>query len=151
MAVKYDENVILTFTGRLYRRATSMMIAYALLGALIGVAAGMGIATANRTPELIPNFAVALGVVSAVIGGMIGRDRAFALRLMAQQALCQVQIERNTRSPAPAAASATEVNSRPPPPSPANPRRAGRRVLRRVVTVKVGARWRRRFRLKGRR
>jgi hypothetical protein len=122
MAVTYDENVILTFAERLYRRAASTVIAYALLGALIGALAGAGIAFATKTPDLIKGFAFAMGVVSAVIGGMIGSERAFAMRLLAQQALCQVQIERNTRGEAPAVASAAPVVSRPPPPSPSMPR-----------------------------
>lgn len=118
MAVTYNENVILIFAERLYRRAASTVIAYALLGAL----AGAGIAFAAKTPDLIKGFAFAMGVVSAVIGGMIGSERAFAMRLLAQQALCQVQIELNTRGEAPAVASAAPVVSRPPPPSPSMPR-----------------------------
>lgn len=51
MAVTYDENVILTFAERLYRRAASTVIAYALLGALIGALAGAGIAFATKTPR----------------------------------------------------------------------------------------------------
>jgi hypothetical protein len=50
MAVAYDENVILTFAERRYRRAASMVIAYALFGAMVGALAGVGIAIATRTP-----------------------------------------------------------------------------------------------------
>jgi hypothetical protein len=126
MAVTYDENIILTFTERLYRRAASMVIAYALFGAMVGALAGVGIAIATSTPELIKGVAAAIGAVGAVIGGMVGSERAFALRLLAQQALCQVQFERNTRGAAPAAASAVPVVSRPPPPPTSMPRGGAR-------------------------
>jgi len=40
---------------------------------------------------------IIVALVGAVLGYLVGNDRAFALRLMAQTALCQMQIERNTR------------------------------------------------------
>ena len=38
-----------------------------------------------------------VGLVGGALGVVVGSNRAFALRLMAQTALCQMQIERNTR------------------------------------------------------
>jgi hypothetical protein len=116
MAVTYNENVILTFAEWLYRRAAIMVIAYALFGAVVGVLAGLGAATtiATRTPDVIKGIVGGLGAVGTLLGGMFGSERAFALRLMAQQALCQMHIERNTRGTTPAVAS----SGRPPlPPS----------------------------------
>jgi hypothetical protein len=115
MTMMYDENVIVTFAERLYRRAASMTAAYALLGAMVGALAGVIIVIATRTPELIKAVATLLGVVSAVIGGIVGSERAFALRLLAQQALCQVQIERNTRTVVASAPNSSPAVSKPPP------------------------------------
>jgi hypothetical protein len=52
-------------------------------------------------------------LLGAVLGGIVGSERAFALRFAAQQALCQVQIERNTRGAAGAARAG--AMTRPPP------------------------------------
>jgi hypothetical protein len=41
-----------------------------------------------------------VGVAGLITDGMAGRAKAFLLQLQAQQALCQVQIEKNTRSAA---------------------------------------------------
>jgi len=38
-----------------------------------------------------------VALVGGALGAVVGNNRAFALRLMAQTALCQMQIERNTR------------------------------------------------------
>ncbi|MDB6092731.1 MAG: hypothetical protein JWM32_293 [Verrucomicrobia bacterium] len=38
-------------------------------------------------------------VVGGIMGVLVGRRKAQALRLQAQMALCQIQIEKNTRRP----------------------------------------------------
>jgi predicted membrane-bound spermidine synthase len=99
MAVSYDENVIVTFAERLYRRAATIVILCALLGCIVGAVGVELVAAAARVHSDATNgFAVLFALVAAVIGVLIGNERAFALRLLAQQALCQVQIERNTRA-----------------------------------------------------
>lgn len=78
-----------------------MVVAYMLFGAMVGalpilIAMGM-----NQFPSnLIGAVAAMGGLIGGVIGAMVGSERAFTLRLLAQQALCQVQIERNTRAAA---------------------------------------------------
>ena len=37
-------------------------------------------------------------IAGAIIGGLVGVERGFMLRLRAQNALCQVAIEQNTRA-----------------------------------------------------
>jgi hypothetical protein len=48
--------------------------------------------------QVIETLAFVLGILGAVSGYSRGRDKAFHLKLEAQVALCQVQIEVNTRS-----------------------------------------------------
>lgn len=116
MAVSYDENVIVSFADRLYRRASSMVVAYMLFGVMVGVlpvviAMGMN----HVRPNAIGAVAAMVGLIGGVIGAMVGSERAFTLRLLAQQALCQVQIERNTRA---AAMGMPPVRTAQPPPIP---------------------------------
>lgn len=94
---EFDESVIVEFADMLYRQAASIVIVYTMVGALVGAGIGAGLGTALR----IGSVMVAV-VVGAVVVGMAayqsGRQKAFALRLQAQVALCQVQIEANTRA-----------------------------------------------------
>lgn len=86
---EYDAAVIQRFADALYRQAGSILVTYALIGGLLGLVAG-GLLSGSVT-------AVLGGAVCGAIGASIGRQRGFTLRLQAQTALCQVQIERNTR------------------------------------------------------
>jgi len=61
-------------------------------GSLFGYAASLMFATS--TSLLAPGMAV-----GAVLGVVMGRRRAMELKLKAQMALCQIQIEENTRKP----------------------------------------------------
>ncbi len=96
MRVAYDENVITSFADDLYRRAASLIVGHTVLGGLAGAAVGLAGCLALRT-ELAGLGAVLLTLLGALVGLSLGRARAFALRLTAQTALCQVRIERNTR------------------------------------------------------
>lgn len=97
MPVAYDENVILSFADSLYRRAASLVFGHTVLGALAGAFLGLVGGGASQIPNLLILGTLSLTLVGAIIGASIGRARAFALRLAAQTALCQVRIERNTR------------------------------------------------------
>lgn len=90
---QYDANVIYEFADRLYAQARSIMVFYTLLGGLIGGVGGYLLDKEFRTGLLALGGLVVLGG----IGFAIGRERGFVLRLQAQTALCQVQIEQNTR------------------------------------------------------
>lgn len=117
MAVSYDENVIVTFAERLYSRSAAIVIVYTLFGAVIGALVVKGVVAAYRINSDATNgVTIVIALIFAVLGGMIGSARAFTLRLLAQQALCQLQIERNTRGLT--AANSAPVVSRPPPPPP---------------------------------
>lgn len=90
----YDENIIQAAADALYRHAASIVLTSTILGVILGLI--LGAFVANATP--LGGFAFLGG---AVLGGYIGWSRAqsaaFLLRLQAQTALCQVQIEKNTR------------------------------------------------------
>lgn len=90
MAAKYDPSVIQEFADRLYQKANGIIRNYTILGViLLGFA---GLASSE------PIFGVIGSVVGGVIGYAIGKEKAFSYKLQAQTALCQVQVEINSRS-----------------------------------------------------
>ena len=93
--VQYDPGVIQSFADGLYRAADRIVMMTAIIGALIGGAIGLAFGQAVGGGALI-------GLLGAAVGGFIGHSRGisktFQLRLQAQLALCQVEIEFNTRS-----------------------------------------------------
>ena len=97
----YAPEVIQSSVDRLYARAALSAVVSTALGILIGLVAAPFIlqslpaVLAVRCPEWIP------AVVLGVIGLGQGLERGVQLRLQAQTALCQLQIERNTRGQAP--------------------------------------------------
>jgi hypothetical protein len=92
---KFDAQVILAFADDLYRQANSLPATYAALGAFVGLAFGAGAGAAIGLGGLIG--ALLAAVVLGAIAFSVGKQKAFALKLQAQVALCQVQIEANTR------------------------------------------------------
>jgi len=90
MPVRYDESIIQAFAQRLYGRATTITVLYGLFGFLVA-----GIAGAVWQNDTSLAFAVAL--IGALLGAAYGQSLAFTLKLQAQTALCQAQIEQHTR------------------------------------------------------
>ena len=91
---EYDPEVIRKFADRLYSRAATIEVMYTILGALVG--GGIGFA-ANYSLRSSQPLIYLLGLLLfGVLGYAAGSARAFLLRLQAQTALCQVQIEQNT-------------------------------------------------------
>ena len=89
MAMQYDPNIIVEFASRLYSKANSIVATYTFFGLMVGAFAGM--AWGGTTGAIVG------AIVIGVIGYSMGTEKAFQLRLQAQTALCQVQIELNTR------------------------------------------------------
>ena len=79
------------FADRLYFQARNIVTTHTLIGVLIGVAAG-GLISKGTGIWIIVGAAIA-----GAIAYQIGQAKAFALKLQAQTALCQVKIEENTR------------------------------------------------------
>ena len=113
--VHYDPDVIRQFSTRLYSRANRMIFTYAVAGLLVGAVIG-GLFLTDILPPLLYQynlyyivtktgislkyFSILVGaLVFGLIGYAIGSRRAFMLKLRAQLALCQVEIEHNTRQP----------------------------------------------------
>jgi outer membrane lipoprotein SlyB len=94
----YDSSVIVAFADKLYSQAATVAATYAAIGALVGAGVGAAIGNAVSADFLIP--ALAGAIVVGAIAFQLGRQKGFALRLQAQVALCQVEIETNTRSAA---------------------------------------------------
>ena len=94
--ISYDPNVIQKCVSQLYARAAISTVTSAVLGGLIGLVAAPYLKQA--LPAAFPTapdwvFALILGI----LGLGQGLEKACQLKLQAQTALCQLQIERNTR------------------------------------------------------
>lgn len=104
--VKYDATVLEEYAQRLYDRASWILVVWIVLGLGIGAILGylptiLWYWRSNDTspvPSTAP--AIVLAVFFGLFFGMIGRAKGFAYRLQAQLALCQMQIEYNTRGSA---------------------------------------------------
>lgn len=88
----YDANIIQEFADRLYKKASAITFQYAFIGAIL-VGGALGAAVQQ------PAFAGIGLFIGALIGAMMGREKAFQYRLQAQTALCQAQIAANTSRP----------------------------------------------------
>lgn len=93
--VQYDPRIIVMFAQRLYNQAArivALCVAFGCVaGFILGAVAGSTAFDAGAITGVLAAF------VFGAFGYAIGQGRAFALRLQAQTALCQVQIEANTR------------------------------------------------------
>jgi len=91
----YDPNLLRTLADQLSAQARTAVvvgiIAGAVTGGLFGFAASLIFMLSHSL--LVPGAGV-----GAILGIFAGRRKAQALRLQAQMALCQIQIEENTRS-----------------------------------------------------
>jgi hypothetical protein len=93
----YDPAVIQRSADRLYARAAYVPVVSAILGVLIGFVGAPYLLQALppvlslHCPDWVP------AVVLGIIGLGQGLERGAQLRLQAQAALCQLEIERNTR------------------------------------------------------
>jgi hypothetical protein len=111
----YEPQILEEFAQRLYKQAGELTAHYVLggifgagfLGGLVGFGLGfVGPAlTTGKASAGDPGAAIQMAVVCALIlaavGGISGfysaKEKTFELRFRAQQTLCQLQIEKNTR------------------------------------------------------
>lgn len=112
----YQPSILEEFADKLCREADELVSQYILggvfAGVFVGVLGGFGVGLADsltRKNTVIPDDAVVSGLVAGVViavvgalfGGVVGyyaaKEKALELRLKAQQTLCQLQIEKNTR------------------------------------------------------
>lgn len=99
--LNYEPRVILEHANRLNRRADSLGLTSAIIGAVIGGFFGAVPLTSLGDSWPIPHsmgFGTLLAglLVGALTGYVVGDARAFGYRLQAQSSLCQLHLERNT-------------------------------------------------------
>ena len=96
--VEYDPKVIYRFADHLYRRANLIIAAYSVIATIAGgVGFALLVASEFERPDQRGVWVLVGMLIGAAIGIKLGRDRASALKLQAQMALCNVKIEENTR------------------------------------------------------
>lgn len=88
----YDAKILYEFADRLYRRANEIVALCVMIAGLVFGGIAYSIFNEDSTYALL---GAALG---GLLGYFYGQERAFLLKLQAQTALCQVQIEENTRN-----------------------------------------------------
>jgi|ERR1051326_8619373 hypothetical protein len=98
--IVYDPKIIQQFANQLYSRANGIIALCTLMG--LGGEALAGNFLGYYSPKLGDMDTRLVGTVigaclGALIGYLVGSARAFLLKLQAQTALCQRQIEENTR------------------------------------------------------
>ncbi len=94
MTIEYDPRIIAQHAAALYTQASRVVFTHGFLGVLLGAGVGGGLGARSDATGVFMMVGALLG---ALVGVSIGRSRAFVYRLQAQQALCQVAIEQNTR------------------------------------------------------
>lgn len=82
------------FAKAMYSRAALVVGVYTVLGILFFGTAGLTIGDFTGSAE---SSAMVGGIIGGFLGYWFGNMKANALRLEAQVALCQVEIEKNTR------------------------------------------------------
>jgi hypothetical protein len=108
--INYDESVIVMHADQMYRRARTIALVLMSFGALSSVLATWFLLSTGYLWGRHPDSALPVLLLATIVGGLcgwaIGDARAATLRLAAQLALCQLQVERNTRAAVPRAATA---------------------------------------------
>ncbi|HLJ28500.1 MAG TPA: hypothetical protein VKY85_17445 [Candidatus Angelobacter sp.] len=103
-SVQYDPSVLQFHAAELYRRAKwiawGTALRYGAAAFLIGIAVSIilgreQVFADSSTSTLI---VAVIALVGSLIGFDVGTGRAFRFKLQAQQILCQVKIELNTRA-----------------------------------------------------
>ena len=95
---QYDPEIIRSAAHQLYARAGRIVVAYSLVGGLVGGMAGGVAAAALNARDGRTTVLALVTAIGALLGLVLGREKAFSLRLQAQTALCHLQIETNTRT-----------------------------------------------------
>jgi hypothetical protein len=103
--INYDPRIIKAHATNLYMAAERLVRNAAILGGVIGIlvgfVVGFGLGSLTENND-IRFFAAIFGAAGGTIGlslfaAELAKGRAFQLKLQAQLAMCQVQIEENTR------------------------------------------------------
>lgn len=90
-----DAKIIVDFASQLYARARLMVLRGAVAGAATGFLVTLGTTSALGGQAGAGQATGISLIIGAIIGGVWGNARAFTLKLQAQTALCQVEIEKH--------------------------------------------------------
>jgi len=94
--IEYDPNVIQEYAKGLYEQSRSVVTCYFFIGIFLGMLVFWKV-----SEILVADFDFLIIAIGVLIGGVIGygtgKSRAFEMKLAAQQALCQVEIAKNTK------------------------------------------------------
>lgn len=99
----YDPALTLSLANRLNSQARFVVVKYTLIGAVLFsmifyIAASLG-QTSVDFFGLAPTKSLGVGLlIGVVFGFVLGQKKSYQLKLAAQLALCQIQIEQNTRT-----------------------------------------------------
>jgi len=96
--VEYDPDVIQEFAEKLYAKARNVTVTSTIVYGMCGAISGLLMGYFAKLPDSTTVLPVVGLLVMGGIGYSMGATKAFTLRLQAQTALCQMQIERNTQS-----------------------------------------------------
>jgi hypothetical protein len=96
----FDPTIMEQFAGQLLRKADSVRVGSAIVGGVVGVIFGAvpltPLASVWPIPAIFGFATILLGALAGVlVGYVVGEGRAFRLRVQAQTALFQVDIERS--------------------------------------------------------
>lgn len=107
--VTYDPAILVVFASRLYAQAQRVVIMATLIGVLLGgVGGAAGCAAAGFSSDISIGM-IAGALLLGLFGFVVGLERAFMYKLKAQETLCILQTEINTRTEATVAAMAHGV------------------------------------------
>jgi hypothetical protein len=95
--VQFKAEVLEEYAVKLIRKAGWAIASRSILGLIIGLV--IGIAMPNKITQAYGDqtFVLIMSLLGAFLGFLWGKDAALMIQVQAQQILCQVAIERNTR------------------------------------------------------
>jgi hypothetical protein len=95
----YDAAVIQSLADRLYSQARTVVVKYTVIGAVLFSVIFYFAVSREHNFGLVPTKSLGVGLlIGVVLGFVLGQRKSYQLKLEAQLALCQLQIERNTRT-----------------------------------------------------
>lgn len=97
--VIYDVALIQGLANRLYSQSRIVIVKYTVIGAVLFSLIFYIAASMEHNFGLAPTRSLGVGLlIGVVLGFMLGQRKSYQFKMEAQLALCQVQIERNTRT-----------------------------------------------------
>lgn len=93
--VAYNPSIIRSFANELYKQSSIIVLQHTISGVIVGSI--LGLIISSMLQIIVLPLAVIGGIVGGFLGSILGNAKAFMLKLQAQLALCQVEIEKGIR------------------------------------------------------